>query len=105
VLIRTTPPLTTTTRSLDPAVVSTLRAFMRQVVDDPRGTAHGAGLPGLVSGKTGTAEFGRDVPPKTHAWFIGYRGDLAFAVLVEGGGVGGRVAAPVAAKFLNTLGG
>ena len=45
-------------------------------------------------GKTGTAEFGNANPPQTHAWFIGYRGNLAFAVIVEGGGVGGRVAAP-----------
>jgi len=36
--------------------------------------------------------------------FIGFRGPLAFAVLVEGGGVGGRVAAPIAAAFLNALG-
>ncbi len=27
-------------------------------------------------------------------------GSLAFAVLVEGGGVGGQVAAPIAARFL-----
>ena len=49
-------------------------------------------------GKTGTAEFGHANPPETHAWFIGYENDLAFAVIVEGGGVGGRVAAPLAAK-------
>ena len=53
-----------------------------------------------VAGKTGTAEFGNADPPATHAWFIGFRGPLAFAVLVEGGGVGGRVAAPIAARFL-----
>jgi cell division protein FtsI/penicillin-binding protein 2 len=53
-----------------------------------------------VAGKTGTAEIGGADPTKTHAWFIGYRGSLAFAVLVEGGGVGGRVAAPLAARFL-----
>ena len=35
---------------------------------------------------------------------IGFRGNLAFAVLVEKGGVGGRVAAPIAAKFLTALG-
>jgi len=54
-----------------------------------------------VGGKTGTAEIGGPDPDRTHAWFIGYRGPtLAFAVLVEGGGVGGRVAAPLAARFL-----
>ena len=60
-----------------------------------------AAVPGqVVFGKTGTAEFGSTTPPATHAWFIGFRDGLAFAVLVEGGGVGGRVAAPLAAKFL-----
>jgi cell division protein FtsI/penicillin-binding protein 2 len=60
-----------------------------------------------VAGKTGTAETAD--PDVTHAWFIGYRGPggpgsagatLAFSVLVERGGVGGRVAAPLAARFL-----
>ena len=54
------------------------------------GTAAGAHLPPGTFGKTGTAEFGNDNPPKTHAWFVGYRGHVAFAVLVEGGGVGGE---------------
>jgi len=68
------------------------------------GTAAGAHLPAGTYGKTGTAEFGADNPPKTHAWFVGYRGPVAFAVLVEGGGVGGEVAAPIAATFLRLLG-
>ena len=84
---------------LDPTVAVELRALMRSVVTGGTGTA--ANVPGeTVYGKTGTAEFGNGTPPQTHAWFIGYRGDLAFAVIVEGGGVGGRVAAPLAAKFL-----
>jgi cell division protein FtsI/penicillin-binding protein 2 len=86
---------------LDPAVAGTLRVLMRQVVT--QGTAAPAGLPGKVGGKTGTAEFGTGDPLPTHAWFIGFRGDLAFAVVVEDGGVGGRVAAPVAARFLRGL--
>jgi len=72
---------------------------MRQVVLDGTGTA--AAVAGqTIAGKTGTAEYGTDTPPRTHAWFVGYRGDLAFAVIVEGGGVGGRVAAPIAHTFL-----
>ena len=67
------------------------------------GTAAGRGLPPGTFGKTGTAEFGTAEPLQTHAWFVGYRGDIAFAVLVVGGGVGGRVAAPLAASFLNAL--
>jgi cell division protein FtsI/penicillin-binding protein 2 len=84
--------------ALDRGVADTLRRLMRLVVTE--GTARPAGLPAGVAGKTGTAEFGSGGPLPTHAWFIGYRGDLAFAVVVEDGGVGGRVAAPIAARFL-----
>jgi cell division protein FtsI/penicillin-binding protein 2 len=91
-----------TAPALDPKIVATLRSFMATVVQ-PGGTAAGAGLPPGVFGKTGTAEFGTANPPETHAWFIGYRGNLAFAVIVEGGGIGGQVAAPLAAKFLDAL--
>jgi cell division protein FtsI/penicillin-binding protein 2 len=85
--------------ALDPAVDATLKDLTAEVVKSGTGTA--AAVPGqLVAGKTGTAEIGGADPNATHAWFIGYRGSLAFAVLVEGGGVGGRVAAPLAAKFL-----
>ena len=89
--------------ALSPGVTGTLAQLMRGV--DTSGTGTAANLPGApVYGKTGTAEFGSANPPQTHAWFIGYRGDLAFAVLVEGGGVGGAVAAPIAAKFLQAAG-
>ncbi|HSS12048.1 MAG TPA: penicillin-binding transpeptidase domain-containing protein, partial [Acidimicrobiales bacterium] len=91
-----------TATPLDPAVVSGLRPVMAAVV--AQGTAAGTGLPPGTFGKTGTAEFGNANPPATHAWFIGFRGDVAFAVLVEGGGVGGQVAAPLAARFLSALG-
>lgn len=89
---------------LDPTVLVDLRDMMQAVVTSPIGTASGAGLPAGTYGKTGTAEFGSANPPQTHAWFIGYDGDLAFAVLSVGGGVGGQVAAPIAAKFLDILG-
>lgn len=67
------------------------------------GTGTGAQVPGEpVAGKTGTAEYGAG--SATHAWFIAYRGDLAIAVLVDGGGFGGEVAAPAAARFFTALG-
>jgi cell division protein FtsI/penicillin-binding protein 2 len=94
-------PSTPAPVALDPTVVDALRTMMAAVV--ARGTAAGAGLPAGTIGKTGTAEFGNANPPETHAWFVGVGGDLAFAVLVQGGGVGGRVAAPIASRFLSGL--
>ncbi|WP_163991447.1 penicillin-binding transpeptidase domain-containing protein [Pyxidicoccus caerfyrddinensis] len=78
-----------------------LHLLMRAVVTEGTGRA-AAGVPELA-GKTGTAEFGTVPPLPTHAWFIGFRNGIAFAVLVEGGGVGGRVAAPIAARFASAL--
>jgi len=84
--------------NLDAGVAATLKDLTAEVVRT--GTGTGAAVAGqAIAGKTGTAEYDGTDPNKTHAWFIGYRGTLAVAVLVEGGGVGGRVAAPVAAKF------
>ncbi len=86
-----------------PATVDTqLQAMMRAVVTS--GTADVLQFPGLVYGKTGTAEYGSGPNPPTHAWFIGWRGTVAFAIIVEGGGFGASVAAPIAANFLTALG-
>ena len=82
-------------------MLGTLRPMMRAVVT--RGTAAGVGFPPGVYGKTGTAEYGSGANPPSHAWFIGYRGNLAFAVLVEGGGVGADASAPIANAFLRRV--
>lgn len=91
--------------ALSSDVTTDLTAMMEAVVRDGTGTAAAVDGPAPVAGKTGTAEFGTAHPPETHAWFIGFRGDLAFAVLVEGGGEGGSVAAPIAARLLRELDG
>lgn len=96
----------TDARPLRPEDVEQLRDLMRRVVESGTGTAaQVAGDP--VHGKTGSAEFGGQVGEgeelPSHAWFVGYRGDLAFAFLVEGGGAGGDVAAPLAGRFLEGL--
>ncbi len=81
-----------------------LAAMMRHVVT--RGTAQGADVRGVtVYGKTGTAEHGGR--GGDHAWFVGFARhnepgkQIAFAVIIERGGTGGRVAVPVAARLLN----
>lgn len=80
----------------------TLQEMMRAVVTEGTGrAANSGGEP--TFGKTGSAEFGEGDPPPAHAWFVGYRDQLAFAVLIEGGGSGGEVAAPIAAEFLAVL--
>jgi len=94
-------------QALPDEVAATLQDLMREVVTDGSGSAL-ATVPGdPVHGKTGTAEYGDETPPRTHAWFIGYQGDLAFAVLVAEteDSFGGRVAAPLAADFLTRLAG
>jgi cell division protein FtsI/penicillin-binding protein 2 len=87
-------------------VLDALRPMMRQVVLS--GTATELGDRGEVHGKTGTAEYGDATPPEAHGWFMGYRmggasGDIAFAVLVEGGG-SSSVAVGVTDAFLGNLG-
>ncbi|TDB70333.1 penicillin-binding transpeptidase domain-containing protein [Micromonospora sp. KC723] len=82
--------------------VEPLRAMMREVVT--AGTAKAlADVPGApVHGKTGTAEYD-DNPEHTHAWFVGWRGDVAFAVFVEQGGSSTSSAVPIAERFLRAL--
>ena len=65
------------------------------------GTARQAAISGYrVGGKTGSAEASDDKTIDTHAWFAGFVQDdehpLAVAVVVEFGGSGGSVAAPLA---------
>jgi cell division protein FtsI/penicillin-binding protein 2 len=95
------PKQTAKPQQLGSTVLSTLRPMMRAVVTT--GTAANVGFPAGVFGKTGTAEFGSAQNPRSHAWFVGYQGDLAFAVLVEGGGVGADASAPIANAFLRNL--
>ena len=83
---------------LDPAITSALQPMMAAVVSE--GTAAHVGFPPGVHGKTGTAEYGNGPNPPSHAWFAGYRGDLAFAVIVEGGGVGADSSGPIANAFV-----
>lgn len=93
-----------TPKPLDAKAIGQLQSLMRLVVTN--GTASGvmkSVIGGPVYGKTGTAEYGSDNPPATHAWFVGWQGPVAFAVLVEQGKSGANDAAPIAKAFLETL--
>lgn len=64
-----------------------------------------ASVPGEpVGAKTGTAEFGNENPPKTHAWIVAVHGDLAVAVFVEEGGLGATTSGPLLKNFLVAAG-
>lgn len=82
------------------AEAASLADMMRAVV-----TSGHAGflsnVPGApVGAKTGTAEFGNENPPKTHAWIVAVQGDLAVAVFVEEGGLGATTSGPLLKEFL-----
>ena len=103
-LLVTSPPRTPqVVEPLEPGAAASLRELMRAVVTEGTGRNVATVAGGPVSGKTGTAEFGNDNPPRSHAWFVGYQGDIAFAAFVEAGEFGGSTAAPIAAEFLNII--
>jgi peptidoglycan glycosyltransferase len=64
------------------------------------------GIDGVqTAGKTGTAERGPELPP--HSWFIGFvdgaegaTPQIAIAVIVEGGGSGSGLAAPIGGAIM-----
>jgi peptidoglycan glycosyltransferase len=84
-------------------IAATLRDFMIAVVTNKQ--ASGVDITGVkVGGKTGTAETGN--PGVSHAWFIAFAPAedpvVAVAVIVEEGGRGGEVAAPIAGQVIRT---
>ncbi len=102
------------TLPVSPENLSIVQDAMVSVVMNPRGTAYRTSAFGInsfvsstgipVAAKTGTAESGVGDP---HAWFAGYtfagrenKPDIAIAVLVENGGEGSVVAAPIFRRVL-----
>ena len=79
---------------------SRLREALVEVVAS--GTGAAAQIPGKnVAGKTGTAQVPKG---KEHAWFVAYapadKPQVACSVVVEHGGHGGSIAAPIAHDLL-----
>lgn len=80
-----------------------LKQAMYLVVNGGRGTGRASWIPKVkVCGKTGTAQ---NPHGDSHAWFIGFapmeNPEIAFCILVENGGGGGAVAAPIARGMLS----
>lgn len=88
---------------MTPATATQIASYMRGVV--LRGTARTlAAVTPAIAGKTGTAEV---EGARSHAWFAGFapygptKGRrIAFAILVENAGYGGRSAAPLATQIV-----
>ena len=97
-LIREIPTEGQAPAALPGGVANALRSMMGEVVTG--GTARELAGYGAVRGKTGTAQFGDGT--RSHGWFMGYRGDLAFAVLVVNGG-SSKVAVAATGTFLGAL--
>ena len=81
-----------------------IHEMMFNVVNTPGGTAYSSRIASTsieFYGKTGTAQNPRG---EAHAWFIGFatKGSqtISISVIVENGGTGGSVAAPVASKIV-----
>ena len=83
---------------MKPETLSAIREGLLGAATSPEGTAYRAfkGMAIAVAGKTGTAENPYGDP---HAWFAGYapadHPQIAVVVLVENGGEGSQVAAPL----------
>ena len=97
---RTDAPLTI----LAPDSAAFLQRAMRSVVTNGTARTAMAGMDLDVAGKTGTAQLDAGDP---HSWFAGYAPygaphdhEIAFAVVVEHGGYGAKLAAPIARQIV-----
>ena len=95
---------------LSPMVWAFLRQSLWSAVNEG-GTGAGARIAGLdIAGKTGTAQIiskSKAEKGQDHAWFASFapvgEPEVVVVVLVERGGKGGQVAAPIARKVLNAI--
>ncbi|WP_395294658.1 penicillin-binding transpeptidase domain-containing protein [Kitasatospora hibisci] len=89
-------------RSLSPDAAGKLRAMMAATAKDGTAKAVMAGISDNAGAKTGSAEAtGIDT---TNSWFTAYRGNLALAAEVQGGGHGADAAGPAVAAVIRAAG-
>jgi cell division protein FtsI/penicillin-binding protein 2 len=114
-LVEEPDPVVLATVDLSPSSVTAIRRDLQLVVNGPRGTAvrafesFGEGVE-LIGGKTGTAEIIKaeaSIDQVDTGWFVGiapiYNPRFVVSIVVERGGSGGRVAAPIARQVLQHL--
>jgi cell division protein FtsW (lipid II flippase)/cell division protein FtsI/penicillin-binding protein 2 len=91
------------TRWISAPAAELLRRYLREAVTAGTGRSL-AGHPGMIAGKTGTAEVDGG---RSHSWFVGFAPyttsgrKIAFAVVVENAGYGARAAAPLAGEIVS----
>jgi cell division protein FtsI/penicillin-binding protein 2 len=78
---------------VDGAVLTAVRAMMQEVTARTPAMAAYAD----TRGKTGTAQFGDG--KRAHGWYVGFRGDLAFAVLITDAGKSAKAVAALTRFF------
>lgn len=97
-LVESAPALPAPATPLTPAEAAVLKQEMRAVVTEGSGKV--LAQVGVQYAKTGTAEFGTTSPPRTHAWMVAGKGDIAVAAYNEEGESGTTDAAPFIIDFL-----
>lgn len=115
-----TAPVAANEVDIDPLTIRNLKRDLQLVVNEREGTAYSAFADfgegrSLVGGKTGTAEVikatvdetGRRVPSVTTALFVGAapinNPEYVVVIIVERGGSGGQIAAPMAKQIFQYL--
>ena len=91
---------------LSPNTLEIIRQAMLRVVSGVKGTGRLAAIENIdVAGKTGTAQVPNRINQNSDAWFVGFspfdNPEIAIAIVIEGGGGGGKIAAPIAQKVFS----
>jgi len=110
-VVKTFEPVIASETKLSKEVIKIIKEGMKGVVNEPSGTAYGSRVQTVnMSGKTGTAQVASLEKEKhlgDHAWFIAFapaeNPSVAIAVLVEHGGHGASVSAPIAKILTENL--